>query len=68
MVVNKSNLVEQRSVRVGQLVGSLRVIESGLAADDAVVVAGLQHAIAGAKVLPEPAEIRAASAADSGKS
>lgn len=68
MVVNKDNKVDQRSVKVGQLVGSLRVIETGLSPDDAVVVAGLQHAIAGQKVLPEPAEIRAASAAADSKS
>jgi membrane fusion protein, multidrug efflux system len=68
MVVNKDNKVEQRSVKVGQLVGSLRVIETGLSPDDAVVIAGLQHAIAGQTVLTEPAEIRAASTTANGKS
>jgi multidrug efflux system membrane fusion protein len=68
MVVNKDNLAEQRSVKIGQLVGALRVIEAGLEPDDQVVVTGLQHAIAGAKVAPEPAEIRSAATGLDGKS
>ena len=61
LVVNKDNVVEQRKVEPGQLVGELRVIESGLAKDDRVVVGGIMRAIPGEKV---DAEQRAASAAN----
>ncbi len=54
LVVNKDNVVEQRSVQAGQVVGALRVISSGITADDQVVITGLQHAIPGAKVAPQP--------------
>ncbi len=55
MVVNKDNVVEQRSVQVGQLDGALRVITDGLKPDDQVVITGLQRAIPGGKVAPQPA-------------
>jgi RND family efflux transporter MFP subunit len=50
LVVNKDNVVEQRKVEPGQLVGELRVIEKGLAKDDRVVVGGIMRAIPGEKV------------------
>ena len=50
LVVNKENIVEQRKVEPGQLVGELRVIEKGLTKDDRVVVGGIMHAIPGEKV------------------
>jgi len=53
LVVNGDNVVEQRKVGVGQVVGDQRVIESGLKADDRVVVSGLIRAIPGAKVDPQ---------------
>ncbi len=53
LVVNSDNVVEQRKVQTGQLEGNLRVIESGLKADDRVVVAGLLRAIPGQKVDPK---------------
>jgi RND family efflux transporter MFP subunit len=59
LVVNKDNVVEQRKVEPGQLVGDLRVIESGLSKDDRVVVGGIMRAIPGEKV---DAEQRSASA------
>lgn len=55
LVVNKDNVVEQRKVEPGQLVGNLRVIENGLNDDDRVVVAGLLRAIPGQKVDPQAA-------------
>jgi RND family efflux transporter MFP subunit len=55
LIVNKDNVVEQRTVQTGQLVGALRVISAGLAAEDQVIITGLQHAIPGAKVSPQPA-------------
>lgn len=52
LVVNKDNVVEQRKVETGPVLGELRVIEKGLAADDRVVVSGLLRAIPGQKVDP----------------
>lgn len=51
-VVNKDNVVEQRYVDIGQLEDTMRVINSGIAADDRVIVAGLLRAIPGQKVEP----------------
>ncbi len=53
LIVNGENVVEQRKVRTGPLEGDLRVIESGLKADDRVVTAGLLRAIPGQKVDPQ---------------
>jgi RND family efflux transporter MFP subunit len=53
LVVNKDNVVEQRQVEAGQLVGDLRVIDKGLAKDDRVVVGGIMRAIPGQKVEAE---------------
>ena len=60
LVVNKDNVVEQRKVEPGQLVGELRVIEKGLTKDDRVVVGGIMRAIPGEKV---DAEMQTAAAA-----
>ena len=53
LVVNGDNVVEQRKVVTGPVEGDLRVIESGLKADDRVVIAGLLRAIPGQKVDPQ---------------
>lgn len=53
LVVNKDNVVEQKLVTIGQQQGEYRVIESGLSADDRVVVGGILRATPGAKVDPE---------------
>ncbi|WP_456658130.1 efflux RND transporter periplasmic adaptor subunit [Bradyrhizobium sp. JR3.5] len=53
LVVNADNVVEQRKVATGPLDEGLRVIESGLKADDRVVTAGLLRAIPGQKVDPQ---------------
>jgi RND family efflux transporter MFP subunit len=55
LVVNKDNVVEQRTVQIGQLDGSLRVITGGIKPDDQVVITGLTRAIPGEKVSPQPA-------------
>jgi RND family efflux transporter MFP subunit len=62
LVVNGENVVEQRKVQTGPLEGELRVIESGLKADDRVVTAGLLRAIPGQKVDPQLQKIEASSA------
>ncbi len=68
LVVNKDNVVEQRKVTTGQVYGQLRVVLTGLTADDQVVISGIQHAIPGSKVAPQPAEIPKPPAADASKS
>ena len=55
LVVNKDNVVEQRKVTIGPLAEGLRVIDTGLAAGDRVVVAGVLRAIPGQKVDPQAA-------------
>jgi RND family efflux transporter MFP subunit len=57
LVVDKDDIVQQRPVRTGSAVGDLRVITSGLAAEDRVVVSGLQKASPGAKVVPNEVQI-----------
>jgi RND family efflux transporter MFP subunit len=56
-VVNKDQIVEQRLVKTGQLEGTLRVVEDGLAKDDWVVVNAIQRARPGAKVNPKESAI-----------
>jgi RND family efflux transporter MFP subunit len=53
LVVNGDNVVEQRKVVTGPIDGDLRVIDSGLKADDKIVIAGLLRAIPGQKVDPQ---------------
>ena len=52
LVVDRSGKVEQRSIRQGQTVGRLRVVESGLKPDERVVVNGTQRAQPGRTVSP----------------
>jgi RND family efflux transporter MFP subunit len=59
LVVNNENVVEQRKVRTGPIEGDLRVIESGLKADDRVVIAGLLRAIPGQRVEPQLQKVEA---------
>ena len=60
LVVNKDNVVEQRKVEPGQLIGELRVIDKGLTKDDRVVIGGIMRAIPGQKVEPELRPLTAA--------
>jgi RND family efflux transporter MFP subunit len=53
LVVDKDDVVAQRKVELGPIVGDLRVIEKGLQPDDRVVVTGILHAIPGQKVEPQ---------------
>jgi len=53
LVVNKDNIVEKRYVELGERLGSLRVIASGIAADDKVVVGDLWRVSPGLKVAPQ---------------
>ena len=53
LVVNADNIVEKRTVRLGELVDDLRVINSGIGPDDRVVVGDIWLAAPGAKVNPK---------------
>ena len=60
LVVNKDDVVEQRRITIGQLlVGGLRVISTGLNADDRVVLTTNGKAVPGGKVVPKETTIAA---------
>jgi multidrug efflux system membrane fusion protein len=59
LVIDKDNVVQQRTVQTGQLEGRLRVISSGIVPDDLVVISGNQRAIPGEKVAPQVTTITA---------
>ena len=61
LVIGPDHIVVQKHVTTGPLRGTLRVIETGLAADDLVVVDGLQRAVPGQTV--EPATVNLTDAA-----
>ena len=53
LVAGKDDVVEQRTVEIGQLVGELRVILSGIGPDDRVVISGMLTAVPGQKIEPQ---------------
>ena len=57
MVVAPDGTVQPRPVELGPLVGGLRVIEKGIGPADRVVIQGVQMAIPGSKVRPQPGRI-----------
>jgi RND family efflux transporter MFP subunit len=57
MTVGPDGSVVPKVVEIGALSDGLRVIKSGLAADDQVVINGLVRARPGAKVTPQPGTI-----------
>jgi len=67
LVVTRNDTVEMRSVRVGPGVGGLQVIESGLRADDRVIVSGQQRARVGEKVIPRELAAGGSLSADRGE-
>ena len=62
LVLNKDDVVEQRYVQLGQLIGTLRVVTSGLKPDDRVVVGDLWRASPGTKVTPQLTSLDTSSA------
>lgn len=56
-VVGKDGTVAARPVETGPLVGGLRVIRSGLTAQDRVIIGGIQRARPGTKVTPQNGKI-----------
>jgi RND family efflux transporter MFP subunit len=67
LVVNAADQVEYRQVQLGQVVGGLRVVRSGLGADERLVIHGLQLARPGQKVHPAPGQIANITAASIGQ-
>lgn len=61
-VVNEQNTARSRYVTLGPLVGGLRIIRHGLAANDRVIIKGLMRTRPGAKVTPEMGTIASAEA------
>jgi len=64
LTVAPDGTVVPKPVEIGDLRGGLRVIRSGLAPGDRVIIDGLMHAIPGTKVDPENGTIRYDAAAD----
>ncbi|PSJ58105.1 efflux RND transporter periplasmic adaptor subunit [Kumtagia ephedrae] len=62
LVAGKDDMVEQRTVQIGQLVGDLRVVTAGVAAEDRVLVSGLLDVVPGQKVEPQVRTLAAQSA------
>jgi RND family efflux transporter MFP subunit len=52
LTVDDHDVVHRAGIQPGQLVGTMRVVDAGLAATDRVIVDGLQRAVPGAKVTP----------------
>ncbi|WP_225764591.1 efflux RND transporter periplasmic adaptor subunit [Inquilinus sp. Marseille-Q2685] len=64
LTVAEDDTLRATPVRLGaRLPGGLRVVESGLKAEDRVVINGLLRARAGQKVVPQPGEIAPAATA-----
>lgn len=53
LLVDNENTVQYRSITLGDKVGSLRIIKSGLRENDKIVVNGLQRVTPGSRVTPE---------------
>jgi membrane fusion protein, multidrug efflux system len=66
MTVAQDGTVVPKQVEIGDLRGSLRVIRSGLAPDDQVIIDGIPYATPGAKVTPQGGKIRYAADAGEG--
>ncbi len=63
LVLSDKDVVEQRYVQLGELIGALRVITGGLKPEDRVVVGDLWRATPGTTVTPQPTSIDAATGA-----
>ena len=66
MTVASDGTVVPKQVEIGDLRGGLRVIRSGLAPNDHVIIEGIPHATPGAKVAPREGAIRYAGAEGQG--
>jgi RND family efflux transporter MFP subunit len=64
LTVARDGTVAPKPVELGPVVDGLRIIRSGLAREDKVVIAGTQMAMPGAKVQPKPGRITAIQSAE----
>jgi RND family efflux transporter MFP subunit len=62
LILGKDNVVEQRQIKTGQSESGLKVVESGLTANDKVITGGIQRAVPGQKVNPEERAMMTAAA------
>jgi membrane fusion protein, multidrug efflux system len=53
LVVDDQDTVQYREIALGAASGDMRIVENGLAADERVVVNGLQRLRPGAKIAPQ---------------
>ncbi len=53
LVLDANDVVQRRGVQLGELLGELRVISSGLNREDRVVVGDLWRAVPGSKIVPQ---------------
>jgi len=60
LTVTADGTVAPKPIRPGPIYDGLRVVRSGLAPDDRIIINGLMRARPGAKVTPQPGEIRGA--------
>jgi membrane fusion protein, multidrug efflux system len=60
LVVNSNNQLEYRAVTLGEKVNGLRIINSGLAADDRIVVNGLQRVRPSMQIEPKLVDMASA--------
>ncbi|WP_455373761.1 efflux RND transporter periplasmic adaptor subunit [Limibacillus halophilus] len=66
LVVDGEGMVNRRVVTLGPLIDGLRVIRSGISAEDRVIIDGLLRARPGQQVTPESGKIVAAAAPNQG--
>ena len=58
LVVDDKNKVNYVPVRVGETIGKMQIVESGLSGSEKIVVVGIQRAIPGTQVSPVEAKVQ----------
>lgn len=53
LLVNNENIVERRPVKIGRQIDNMRVVLSGLSAEDRYITKGIQSVFSGSKVIPQ---------------
>lgn len=60
LLVNSNNQLEYRAVQLGEKINDLRIITDGLAADDRIVVRGLQRVMPNMQITPKLVDMASA--------
>lgn len=60
LLVNSNNQLEYRAVQLGEKINDLRIITAGLAADDRIVVKGLQRVMPNMQITPKLVDMASA--------